>query len=100
MNNIDRIKKAYDFRQTSSGFLAIKKKETEEVKVVLPSSDTTIYFMFNEEFNKATIAELVRARKVIKITSLELYRKILPLEQFKRGLDMTLKLKYNIHQAV
>lgn len=100
MKNIDRIRESYDFRQTNSGLLAMKKKSTNEVKVVLPSSNTTLYFIFDEEFKKDTVLELVRSRKIIKMTSMEIYKSILSLEEFKKSLDATLKLKFSQDQVV
>ncbi|MBC8059694.1 MAG: hypothetical protein H7Y18_03420 [Clostridiaceae bacterium] len=100
MTCIERIKKAYDINVMTNGFLAIATKGQFPTKLVLPSKNCRLYFMFGEEFKKTTIDELILKRKAIKITALNLYRIILEEKEFIKSIKAYDKFKFKGHQAV
>ena len=100
MKNIERIKKAYDINMMKNGFLTVTKKGEFPTKFVLPSKNCRLYFMFNEIFNKTTIGGLVKGRKVIKITALDLYKEVLDETKFNSCIEAFKVFKFEGNRAV
>ncbi|MBV7271644.1 hypothetical protein JMF89_04050 [Clostridiaceae bacterium UIB06] len=88
MTNAERILSNYDLRVVKRyGFLAISKKWKNNYKCVAPNKKQRLYFMFGNEFRKDTIQELIRERKVIKVTAYGLYKMLLREETFYSVLE-------------
>lgn len=88
MTNAEKILTNYDLKVVKKyGFLAISKKGENNYKCVAPNKKQRLYFMFGNEFNKETVQELIRERKVIKVTAYQLYKMLLKEEIFNSTLE-------------
>lgn len=77
-----------------NGFIAVAKKGNANFKAVLPSKNCRLYFMFDEEFNRATIQELITKRKAVKMTAYDLYKLVLEEQEFVKSLEAYKNLKF------
>lgn len=88
MTNAEKIAKNYELKFYSrSKLLGIKKKGDNKITYVAPSKNVRLYFMFDQEFDKSTIQELISKRKAIKITGYDLYKLILEEKVFMDALE-------------
>lgn len=94
MKNSERILKNYDIKfYAKNNYFAISKKGENNFKAIAPSTNLRLYFMFGNEFNKATIQELITKRKAIKVTGYNFYKMMLEEKKFNESLEKYKKYK-------